>query len=321
MSELPNFPFVNQRLDGNLNHDFDCVPSSLEAGANYLLGKNVIDDSAMKNAIYGAGYVGGTAASAYADYLKARGVHIYPISGAYPDLLNQAHQHLAAGHPVVFTRDDPYAPGHPDWSHVSVWYKDTADSLTAMDPFGAHAVTMTDSEWTQHLRGNEFWIMELIMQHYSEQSADFSSWFTAIDMSHWKCKTTGKTVQFGIKSFYQSLSLDGNSLPLVGLPLSDEINLTVGGKAVVLQVFERAGVWFDPAHAKDKQPGTGSCALCHLADPDFLAHVPGLPAQPAPAPSAPQPALNLSDAIATLQALGTDVATKLVQVLKDLGVS
>lgn len=280
MSELLNFPFVNQRVDGDLNHDFDCVPSSLEAGANYLLGKKVIDDAAMKDAIYGPGYVGGTAASAFVDYLKARGVHIYPIDDAYPDLLKQAHQHLATGHPVVFTRDDPYAPAHPDWSHVSVWYKDTADSLTAMDPFGAHAVTMTDAEWTQHLRGNEFWIMEKLMQQYTPQSADFSTWFTSTDADHWKCKN-GHVVQFGIKSFYSTLSVDGNTLPVAGLPMSNEIQVPVNGKSVVLQVFERCGIYYDPVHLKDRQPGTGDFSICHLNDPDFVQHIPGLPSQSA----------------------------------------
>ena len=121
------------------------------------------------------------------------------------------------------------------------------------------------------------------VQEYTPQSADFGTWFTATDASHWKCKSTGKTVQFGIKGFYSQLSMDGQSLPIPGLPLSDEIYLNINGKQVVLQVFERAGIGYDPNHAKDRQPGTGDCFLFHLNDSDLLAHIPGLPTQP-PAP-------------------------------------
>ena len=123
-------------------------------------------------------------------------------------------------------------------------------------------------------------------------------------------------MQGGIKAFFSSLSTDGQSLPIIGLPHTNEIPLTISGKPMVLQVFERAGVWYDPAHIKASQPGVVDCALCMLNDLDFLAHVPGLPQQPV---APPQPALNLKDAITTLQALKTDVATKLAQVLKDLG--
>ena len=163
MSELANFPFVNQRADGDPNHDYDCVPDSLQAGANYLLaGHDSINGAAMKDAVYGRGYIGGTAASAFVAYLQARGVRIYAIDGNYASLLAQAHQHLAWGHPVIFTRDDPYST-NPGDSHVSVWYKDAAGSLTAMDPFGAQAITMSDTAWESHLRGNELWIMERTM--------------------------------------------------------------------------------------------------------------------------------------------------------------
>lgn len=160
MSELKGFPFVNQRTDGNVNAEFDCVPASLAAAANYLLGQTALNDSVMKNTVYGSSYVGGTAASAYVPYLRDHGLHLFPLQGDYPTLVKQAHAHLAQGHPVVFTRDDPYAPAHPDWSHVCVWYADTPTSLTAMDPYGAQKITMSDAQWIMHLRFNEIWIME-----------------------------------------------------------------------------------------------------------------------------------------------------------------
>ncbi len=152
------------------------------------------------------------------------------------------------------------------------------------------------------------------VQHYTEQSADFGNWFTATDASHWKCKHTGCVVQFGIKDFYASLSLDGQSLPVIGLPTSDEINLTVNGKPVVLQIFERAGVYYDTTHAVDRQPGTGIYALCHLNDPDFLTHVPGLPQQPAPAPAP----VDTSAVEADINAIADAIAAPIAKALADL---
>lgn len=161
------------------------------------------------------------------------------------------------------------------------------------------------------------WLVGESMQQYSENSADFKTWFTRVDADHWKCIRTGKVIQFGIRGFYAGLSLDGNTLPIVGLPTSDEIYLTVNGKSVVLQTFERAGIYYDQAHTKDSQPGTGAYALCHLNDPDFIAHVPGLPTQ-TPAPITMP---NIADAIAHIeaaQAAAGVVTTELGKALPDL---
>lgn len=293
VSELLNFPFVNQRTDGDLNHDFDCVPSSLEAGANYLLGKPVINDAAMKDAIYGAGYVGGTAASAYVDYLKARGVHIYPIDGAYPDLIKQAHQHLAAGHPVVFTRDDPYSSNPAD-SHVCVWYKDTATSLTCMDPFGAHAITMTDTVWEQHLRFNEIWIMEKAMLTIND-----SHYFTDLGNSVWKC-TNGNLLGHGMLNYYCTTGVSPLfGLTLYGLPLTGEIAIP-GHAGVVLQVFERGVLCYDPGHVIDNPPGSGSVYAMHLDKGDALTQLAKfMPTQPAP--------VDTTQAVADVQAIADAV--------------
>jgi hypothetical protein len=115
------------------------------------------------------------------------------------------------------------------------------------------------------------------MQKYTEQSHDYSEWYTAVDASHWKCKQTGKIVQLGIKGFYQQLSIDGQSLPLPGLPLTDEVSVTLPRGQVVLQLYERAAIAYDQNHLKDNQPGLGAAYLVHLNDPDLLRLIPGLP--------------------------------------------
>lgn len=155
------------------------------------------------------------------------------------------------------------------------------------------------------------WLQGGSVQTYTTQSGDFSAFFTATDADHWQCKQTGKIVQYGIKSFYSGLSADGNTLPIIGLPVTDEIYMTVSGQTVVLQVFERAGIWYDPSHVKDTQPGTGNCALCHLTDIDFLKSTPGLalPTQP------PIDVTALIAGVKTLQAYNDAAATSLLKAL------
>lgn len=308
MSELIGFPMISQR-DSDVNADFDCVPTSIAACMEWLTGQKYTGGE-IKDAVYGRSYTGGTAATAYVDYCAARGVTLAPINGTGAALVTALHGALAEQHPCLITEPDPYAAG---WTHVCAAYKDTANSITVMDPWIDAPVTKSDAVWASQLEFNQIWVLRKTMQQYSEQSADFASWFTAIDANHWKCVKTGKTVQFGIKSFYSTLSTDGQSLPIVGLPLSDEIALTVSGKSVVLQVFERAGVFYDPNHEKDKQPGTGTCALCHLTDSDFLQHIPGL-ALPA-APTAP---VDTSAVEQDINAIADAIAAPVAKALADL---
>lgn len=128
------------------------------------------------------------------------------------------------------------------------------------------------------------------MQIYTEQSTGFSTWFLAKSASVWECKQTGKTIQFGLKSLYQKLSIDGQSLPVVGLPLTGELRITIKDKTgkdvtIVVQICERGVLIYDPAHALDSQPGMGDAYLAHLDNVDLLKLIPGLtlPTQSAPA--------------------------------------
>lgn len=201
-----------------------------------------------------------------------------------------------------------YAWSHGDWderAHIRQYQNDMK--------IGTAAVDFNQSmkpDFGQWIYGGGS------MQQYNEKSADFGQWFTATDMSHWTAKGTGKVVQFGIKSFYASLSIDGNTLPIVGLPLTNEINLTVNGKRVVLQVFERAAILYDPDHLKDRQPGTGNCALCHLNDPDLLSHIPGLPTlTPVPAPAAQPVAVDTTALEASIHAIADGIAPLLAAAL------
>lgn len=211
MSELVNFPFINQRTDGNRNAEYNCVPASLAASANYLLGSSVVNDSSMKNLVYGDSYIGGTSAQSFVDYLGQYGLKLHGVQGNYRDLLARAHQELAKGHPVIFTRDDPYS-SNPDMTHVCVWYKDTSDSLTCMDPYGALSITMHDAQWLAHLREKEIWIMEKAMlsldSKFKQVGTNPLAWQCLVDKHPF-------VVLGGILNFYRQIEA-------LGLPNSGE---------------------------------------------------------------------------------------------------
>ena len=142
------------------------------------------------------------------------------------------------------------------------------------------------------------------MQTYTPQSADFGNYFTVPDADHWLCKQTNCIMQLGIKGFVSQLSMDGQSLPIIGLPVTNEIYLPkINGKQVVIQIFERAGVGYDSDHVIDRQPGTGDFFLFHLTDANFLAHVPGL--------TLPTSPVDTTTLIATLNAMADGFAKDL----------
>lgn len=158
MSELIGFPMISQ-LDGDRNQDADCVPASIAACIQWLTG-HPYTAKEIKGAVYGVNYTGGTAASAYVDYCAARGVRLAPINGNGAALVSDLHAALAAQHPCLITEPSPYGAG---WTHVCAAYKDTASSITVMDPWIDKPVTKNDSEWAAQLQFNQIWTLEATM--------------------------------------------------------------------------------------------------------------------------------------------------------------
>jgi N-acetyl-anhydromuramyl-L-alanine amidase AmpD len=91
---------------------------------------------------------------------------------------------------------------------------------------------------------------------FTPLSHDFSLYFHQVDENHWQCKRTGKVIQSGILAFYRGLTLDGQTLPILGLPLSNEHPVPLPGRGTItVQDFERGRLAFDPKHLEDSQPG------------------------------------------------------------------
>lgn len=172
MSELSNFPFKNQLSEPNLdglvdqNAAMNCLPTCLACGTQYLTGKQYTG-SEIEHAVsaYGPNYHGGTAAVEYVSYESKVGVKLYAISSSSTNyLVQQAHAHLALGHPVVCTIPssytapaDPYNPGE---SHCVVFYKDSSGVLAAMNPWQAFTQANSDSWWASRMCYGQVWIME-----------------------------------------------------------------------------------------------------------------------------------------------------------------
>lgn len=115
-----------------------------------------------------------------------------------------------------------------------------------------------DQLWV-FLKGNS-------MQTYGpKRSADFDHWFVDQHNGTWKCKQTGAILMGGNLALYRSLSIDGNTLPVVGLPLESEHYQTDSdGYHWSTQKCERAQIVYDPAHRHGSQPGMGSSYLAHI---------------------------------------------------------
>jgi hypothetical protein len=300
-AELANFPMISQR-DGDANQNYDCVPASIAACLTWLTGKPYTARQ-IKDAVYGPGYVGGTAAEAYIDYCAAQGVKLFPVDGSGSALVVALRNAIAAGHPALITEPDPYAAG---WTHVCAAYKFDNTSITVMDPWIDQPVTKADSTWAAQLQENQIWVVEKAMLDISA----VSHYFTDQGNSVWKCIQTGCLLGHGMLGFFRSQSAP---LALLGLPRTNELAIP-GHPGVVLQVFERAVLCYDPAHTIDNPPGAGDVYALHIdqaTSPAVAQILTLLGIQPA------TPTVNTTDLIAQFHAIQAAATAG----LKDLGVA
>ena len=161
--QLPNFPMKSQRRSPDANQDFDCVSTCIASALQFETGRD-FEPNAVKDTVYGAGYVGATSAANFASYAAQQGVHLYSIDSTDPhSLMWSARQILTAkSHPIIITEPDPYADPKLGWWHVVEFYKWDAASITAMDPWTGGDITHTDAEWQALLQTGQIWSTEKI---------------------------------------------------------------------------------------------------------------------------------------------------------------
>jgi len=156
---LPNFPMKSQRRSPDANADFNCLPTCIASVLQFLTGRDY-EPNQVKDSVYGAAYVGGTAAPEFVTYCAQQGVHLFSVDGTGTNLAWLAHQALNVGHPVIATEPDPYAPAWRGWSHVIVFHAHQPGQLTAMDPWTGADVTRSDQEWAGLFQFGQIWIGE-----------------------------------------------------------------------------------------------------------------------------------------------------------------
>jgi GH25 family lysozyme M1 (1,4-beta-N-acetylmuramidase) len=111
---------------------------------------------------------------------------------------------------------------------------------------------------------------------YGPGKGDFDTWFTVDANGNWICKQTNDVIMGGNLTLYSEVSIDGNSLPILGLPRTNELYQTdADGYSWSVQFFERGLIVYDPQHKQDSEPGLGSSyfgkplQFQHL-DPDYV---------------------------------------------------
>jgi len=303
MAELANFPMISQR-DGDANASYDCVPASIAACISWLTGK-AFTARQIKDAVYGASYVGGTGARAYIAYCQAAGVNLAPMDGNGVQLVADLRAQIAVGHPCLITEPDPYASG---WTHVCAAYKDDGSSITVMDPWIDQPVVKSYATWAAQLQDNEIWFLALEDEMISLDDLFVKAHFvqTGSNPDRLHCPATGFDLFAGVLGGWRRM----NGAPR--LPKSGEVKC---GNTAVYVICEGGILVYDPDHELDAPGGPWApCYLLHL-DSDLAKKLLAI---------APPPAQIPASWIDDLRAVRTTNAANnaaIAKVLADLGVS
>lgn len=235
MSVLANYPNIGQ-LSAKVNGPWDCVPTSLIDGLEYLTGQH-IDIDAMVAAVYGPNWHGATSAARYVEFCAQHGVKLYPIDENDAGLVWAMHQQIQVGHPCLLTEPDVYAPAHPDWSHVLSVYGEAPGVLIARDPFSTHDVTHSDAEWANILEFREIWVMEERIVPLDISMPAVAKLFRQLDANHWQSIATNCILHDAHLHDYMA---NGQvSLGRLGDLKSDEIQGTNGDTVLYFQFGAR----------------------------------------------------------------------------------
>ncbi len=228
----------------------------------------------MKDLAYGEGWANqGTSASAFVTWCAKRGIKLYPVEcSSIPDAVNKAHHYIEMNCPVVFTQQDDYAPAQyrDMWSHVCVWYKDDASSLTCLDPYIAQPLTYSDADWRGRLRSPVIWILEKLhpqevdMALLTKDSPEITRYYQPTASGGLQLKGTNFVMGSGIANYYMKYG----GVAVFRLIKTGEMPAQ-GHPGVVCVVTEGCILVWDPKdkngnRAIDKPPTDEPCYLMHI---------------------------------------------------------
>jgi hypothetical protein len=163
-------------------------------------------------------------------------------------------QDFGANDPVTIAKN-AYNQGH---TAISVWHYDTAVG----NP------NLLDAVYAAFPKGGN-------MNTYGPGKGDFDQYFTVNSDGNWTCKRFNTVLIGGNKGLYSQISMDGNTLPIIGLPRTNELyQHDTDSYSWSVQFFERGVIVYDPSHRRDSQPGLGASYFGKYSqfmqfDPDY----------------------------------------------------
>ncbi len=275
---IPNYPKVCQRNDETVDHlsdenaSLNCVASSVASILIHFTGKEWSSDQ-IKDVVYGQGYVGPQDTLRYAPFCKDHGVRLYPLWDTPQGLIARLHQLPHQNIPAIITIPGNWLANPPDKSgiwHTVVGIGEGPGMLRVMNPWTGAYEDYSDAWMQARFCVNELWLAERIGSGMLDISnATVASYFTQDANGSWVSKKTGKKLHGSILEAFRGWTTNGtlNGLTDWGLPLTDEMRLTVNGDSQIwVQVFERKIIAYDPNRRLDNPPGaTGGIIALHLS--------------------------------------------------------
>jgi Peptidase_C39 like family len=169
MTQLANFPEMNQH-DGNVNQLNDCVPACIADMIEYLVPQDV-SAGLLKNAVYGANYVGNTDPYQFVDVSRTHGVQLTFLTEG--DLVPQIHQALQDGHPVLINITDVYSTDPSETHAVSCHGEDSeAHAVYYSDPFIGSSVWQSDQWIRDNIQYGYICVASKVEQEHTMQLPD-----------------------------------------------------------------------------------------------------------------------------------------------------
>jgi hypothetical protein len=155
-------------------------------------------------------------------------------------------QEAGPNDPVAIARA-AYTQGH---TALSVWHHDLAVSNPGL-------LDAIFAAFPKTLQEDQPMTIDL-------SNGTVASHFVTAPNGAWHCPKTNATIGGAILAFYQKFGGDALcGLTYAGLPTTSEIGVT-GKAGVVYQKFERITLVYDPGHALDFPPGSGSVYAAHV---------------------------------------------------------
>ncbi len=198
------------------NRWYNCVPTCIDMATSAVTGTPLRGADWWKDRAYGEAYIGGTAASAFVDLAAQCGAALTAIDNADNAVLITAiHAHIAAGHPVIATEPDPYAPpGITGWSHVLLFYAESPGELSVIDPFYGQIITKKDEDWQNILEFHEVWGISAMKGDFTVANTNIPTGWSLSKDKKSLTATNGVEVVMGFAQHILSHTWDSANVPL-----------------------------------------------------------------------------------------------------------